>query len=272
MRRPGVARPATPDHIGTLIHLTEVAESIDMAARLTRQEMKRDEVMESLGSVIGYIRTHPKVALGVVAGILVAGLAVLGVVRYRAHQTAMANDALAKALDIIHAPVGPEVQGDPSFKTEAERDEKASAALTGVIEAYGSTGAAQSARLLLAAQVASEGDLDRAMSLWREVKKEGSGSVAAEAELNLIMQLRNAGKSEEVMTMLREQMQNNEGPLPPDVVMGELAETLQQSGKSAEAEQLRQKLAESYPNSPYNPQAQQGNAGALPGAAGTDAG
>ena len=47
-------------------HHTEVAESTHMAAHLTRKEMKRDEVMESLGSVIGYVREHPRLILVVI--------------------------------------------------------------------------------------------------------------------------------------------------------------------------------------------------------------
>jgi len=237
-----------------------------MAARLTRQQMKRDEVMESLGSVIGYVRERPKLVV-IAAGVLVvAGLSVLGLYRYRAHQTAAANEALAQALDIIHAQVGPDAKGTPSFANETERDQKAGTALSGVIEKYGSTGAAQSARLLLAAQVASEGDMNRAIELWKQVQAAGTGSIAAEAELNLVNELRNAGKADEVVTMLRQQMENGTGPLPPDAVIGELAETLQSQGKDAEAEQLQRKLTESYPDSPYAPSNQQANGTAPIGA------
>lgn len=230
-------------------------------ARLTRQEMKRDEVMESLGSVIDYVREKPKVVFAVVAVLVVAGLGVLGFIRYQAHRTAQANDALAQAIDILHAPVGADAKGDPHFATEAERDQKAKDALTGLIDSYGSTGAAESARLLLAAQVASEGDVDRAVGLWKQVEGSGRGAVAAEAELNLINELRGAGKNEEVESMLRGEMDNSTGALPPDAVIGELSETLRKLGKDAEAERLEQKLTDNYPDSPYAAALQQANGG-----------
>lgn len=231
-------------------------------ARLTRQEMKRDEVMESLGSVVDYVRENPKVVIVVAAVLVAMGLGFLGYTRYQAHRTAQANDALAKALDIVHAPVGVDAKGDPHFATEAERDQKAKTALTALIDAYGSTGAADSARLLLAAQVASEGDVDRAVGIWKQVEGHGRGAVAAEAELNLVNELRTAGKDQEVETMLRSEMDNSTGSMPPDAVIGELAETLRKVGKDAEAEQLEQKLTDNYPDSPYAAAVQQANGGA----------
>lgn len=223
-----------------------------MTARLTRQEMKRDEVMESIGSFFHFLWTHPKGILMSLGAVLIVAAAGAGVIQYRAYRGEQANTLLAEALGNLQpAPTDTgTAAGDPPAATSNDREE-GRRQLQRVVDEYGSTGAAAAARLLLAEEAASAGNVERAVELWNEVGSRRQSVLAMEAELNLIQHLRASGQGEAVVERLRRELDQGSGALPEDAVMGELAATLEKLGRSDEAETVRQRLREGYPQSPW---------------------
>lgn len=223
-----------------------------MTARLTRQEMKRDRVMESIGSFVHYLWSHPKGILMSLGAVLVVAAAWVGVVQYRSHRSEQANTLLAEALESLQpAPTDTgAAAGDPPAAAANDR-EAGRRQLQRVVDEYGSTGAAAAARLLLAEEAASAGNVERAVELWNEIGSRQHGVLAMEAELNLIEHLRASGQGEAVVERLRRELDQDSGALPEDAVMGELAATLEKLGRTDEAETVRQRLRRRHPQSPW---------------------
>lgn len=223
-----------------------------MTARLTRQEMKRDRVMESIGSFVQYLWSHPKGILMGLGAVLIVAAAGAGVFQYRAHRGEQANTLLAEALESLQpAPTDTgTAAGDAPAATPNDR-KKGRRQLQRVVDEYGSTGAAAAARLLLAEEAASAGNVERAVELWNEVGSRQHNVLAMEAELNLIEHLRASNQGEAVVERLRRELDQGSGALPEDAVMGELAATLEKLGRTDEAETVRQRLRERFPESPW---------------------
>lgn len=223
-----------------------------MTARLTRQQMKRDEVMESIGSAVRFLWTHPKGILMSLGVVLIVAAVWAGIVQWRAGRGERANTLLAQALESRQAAgeaAGPAGDGTQTPTKNGRR--QSSTLLQQVVDDYGSTGAAAAARLLLAADAASAGNAERAVELWDQVGERRDDVLAMEAELNLIEHLRTSGEGEAVVERLRRELDQGSGALPADVVMGELAATLELLGRADEADTVRQQLRERFPESPW---------------------
>ena len=123
---------------------------------------------------------------------------------------------------------------------------------------YGSTDAADVAGLYLAQLAADAGKLDEARKLWSDFVDGHKGSMlAAEARLNLIALDRKQGKGEDVVKELRAMLEKGDAPLPQDVILHELACTLEQLHRPQEAIQSYQRILDEFPQSPFRSDAQQ---------------
>ena len=72
-------------------------------------------------------------------------------------------------------------------------------------------------------------------------------------ELNLLALDRQAGKLEEVKAGLEKQLEEGaQRTLPEDIVLYELAQTLEALGRSTEAQDTLQRLVDDHPRSPYS--------------------
>ncbi|HET7451710.1 MAG TPA: hypothetical protein VFL12_03145, partial [Thermoanaerobaculia bacterium] len=136
-----------------------------MAKKLRREDLKRDEVMETVGKGLHFVSVHRK---GTVETIGIAvGLAVLigAFVAFRAHRESEAADHLSRALAALSAPLAsdPAAAGAPkTYPTAVERDAEANRELGAAAE-YGATKSGRQAAVLLAARGASKdtGAFDR---------------------------------------------------------------------------------------------------------------
>lgn len=223
-----------------------------MTARLTRQEMKRDEVMESIGSFFRFLSTHPKGILMSLGAVLIVALAWSGIAQLGARRVERANTLLAEAMDSLQTAeteAAAAAGGTPAVTANGRKEGRRQ--LQRVVDEYGSTGAAAAARLMLAAQAAAAGNTERAVELWNQVGERQENVLAMEAEVNLIEHLRASGRGEAVVERLRRELDQDSGALPEDAVMGELAATLEALGRTDEADTVRQRLRERYPQSPW---------------------
>ena len=232
-------------------------------SHLTRKEMKKNELQTAVRSTVDYAEHHSRGLLMGVGALVAAALVGLGVWVWLGQRSEAANTALAEAMELSAAPIDPAAPKPndpdaPSFGTEAARRARAKAAFEEVRDDHPWSDAADVAGLYLADIAVAEGKLDEARELWEDFLDEHDGHVlAGETRLNLIALDRSQGKGNEIVTELRALLEDPEPPLPQDVVLYELAVTLEQLGRTQEALQSYQRILDEYPRSPYRQLAQE---------------
>ena len=228
-----------------------------MSSRLSRKEIKRDEVLETLGGFVGFLRTNLR---SILLGIGAVILAVLAVVAYRAVQSGRAargSEALARALVVYNAPIdaespAPEDALNPVFASDESRTARASALFTEVADEYGGTDPGDIAGAYLGSLASASGDLAQARQRWEEFLDGQSDHIlAAEIRLNLMSLDRQEGSGAELVDSLRAELSSNRPGLPEEVLLNQLALTLESLDRDAEARDIYQRLIQDYPRSPY---------------------
>jgi hypothetical protein len=234
--------------------------------RLSRKEIKHDiqedAFRHSVAEGYQYVAGHGKLLLGVVAGILLLAAAVVGVRAWLAARDRAATEVLAQAERVLAAPIvtsgaQPDDERKPSFPDAASRTAKAKELLERLRDEHGSSAAAAVATIYLGAMAQEAGDAAGARALWQEfLDDHDDHMLAAGVRVSLIELDRAEGKSQEVAARLRGELESEDKPLPEDVLLYELARTLEQLAKPAEAREIYQRLGDEYPDSPYAGQAQ----------------
>lgn len=229
-----------------------------MSDRLTRKEIKqRDSFQLAVTTALEYVQAYRKQLIAGVVLLAVVGVAAVGWAFWSAHREGIAQAVLADAIEAYGAPVGEDAAdqaGDdgPSFATEEERQAGATELFQQVVSDYGWSDAADVARVYLGQIAMGEGDVDGARELWQKVVDGGGDSaLAAEVRLNLIRLDRADGRGEQVATELEAMLARENKPLPGDVILIELATTLEELGRDVEATERYQQLIDEYQSSPY---------------------
>ena len=244
-----------------------------MSDRLTRKEMKRrDRFQLAMTSVLDWIQDHRK---HIVLGVVVLVVAVVAAVAWTFWSASREDDAQALLNDAIEAygaPVGDQAADSsakddgPHFATDQERLDRSKELFGQVRESYGSSDAADIAGVYLGKIAEEEGDTDRARELWQEyLDSEPSTALAADVRLNLFELDRANGRAEQVATELEGMLARENKPLPGDVILYQLATTLEQLGRDQEATERYKQLVDEYQSSPYLAEARSklaGSAGA----------
>jgi predicted negative regulator of RcsB-dependent stress response len=234
-----------------------------MNQRLTRKDMKRDEFTAVVGRGVEYAETHVRTLVYAIGGLLLLIALAVGFYYYRNGQNGKANQALADAMKVYHAPVTatgakPTDPDEPSFPTDAARRARAKELLAKVHQSYGSTDAGDVAGLYLAQIAADEGRLDEARKLWSDYADGHKGTMlGAEARLNLLSLDRRQGKGEAAVKELRSMLEKGgDSPLPQDLILHELGATLEELHRPQEAIQSYQRILDEFPQSTFREEAQ----------------
>jgi tetratricopeptide (TPR) repeat protein len=232
-----------------------------MTPRLSRREIKQDELVATFEKGVDYAQHHTRGLLTGV-GVVVAVLAVAwGGWFWAGRRSAAANELLGRAIQVAQAPLDaaapkPDDPVAPSFADATARRQKAEELLRQV-QGYRWTDAADVAGVYLGDLAAEAGDTARARELWRDyVDDHPRDMLAAAARLNLIRLDRQDGKGEQVAAELKAMLEDADRPLPEDVVLWELASTLESLGKVDEARPHYQRLVDDFSRSPYHADAQ----------------
>ena len=212
---------------------------------LTRQEIKHDEVREGLERVAEFIgdnaRTLGYVLLAIVVGL--SGLALWN--RMSAGREQRANEQLAMALE-----GAAEAGGDLSGAREG---------LRAVVESYGSVRAGSVAHAYLGTLAARENDFDAARQHWGAfLADHHDHALAAGVERNLISLDRAEGKDAELAEHLRAVLAGGTASaLGADLIMLELAQTLEDLDQIEGARDSYSRLLEEHPTSIFAAQARE---------------
>ena len=173
-----------------------------------------------------------------------AALAVVVVLALRSARESRAQAALAEILAVFEPPFGPTslLPSDleaPSFATGIERSAPALRRFARLIEEHDGSEAAEVARVYLADLEARAGRFARAREIWQGLADGGDDELAAIAELNLIRLDRKEGRLEELASSLEIRIESQDSSLPVDVLLFELAHTLERLGRHEEVRRIK---------------------------------
>lgn len=219
-------------------------------ARITRRQLKRNELAETFGRTVDYVSHHRRGATEAIA----AGVAILllaaGFLLFRGWRERSAGRELSEALAILEAPLA----SDPAaataartFATAAEREREASRHLEAAAK-KGGTQAGRAARVIVAAR--SEKATESVTTLTK-VARDAELEVAAAAEIDAARLLAASGKATEAIDRLKRAIESPKSAAPKDVLLFVLAETYEKSGAAVDARGTYQRIVNDYPNSPY---------------------
>ena len=203
-----------------------------MSRRLSRQEIKRDEVLEGLSRSIEFSRHHARaIGLAALAALLVV-LGVLGAGWWMKQREQRANQALSEVLD-----------GEAGVADRQRLEE--------VAARYGTSAAGAVALALAGEAAAAEGDLAAAREHWEAFLESAPQSMlSVNVRLNLIDLARQQGRAEEVERELRAMLEAPDPALPVSLARYQLGLTLETLGRPGEARAAYDQLLEEAPDSP----------------------
>jgi predicted negative regulator of RcsB-dependent stress response len=176
-------------------------------ARITRKELKTDKFALEVEHTVTLFEEHQQEIIrygGIALAVIVL---VLGWMWYARHQRGVREEALAKAIQIQEAPVGPATPGvNTNFPTQEAKDQAATRAFTDVQNQYGSKDEGLIAMYYLGSIKADEGKLAEAEKDFREVADKGDAKYASLAKLSLAQIYFADGRSAQGEAMLRDLM------------------------------------------------------------------
>lgn len=238
-----------------------------MSQRLTRKEVKRDEVRESMARIFDYILGHRGLLIGILSGVVILIAAGAAIAHFGNVRQAKAQALLAEAIESYSSvrdgelgrSFGEEAMSPGETKTTLEA---AKESLESLRSEFGNSNAAEVALIYLADIAVRTGNLDEARTNWEEYLSGNAGHMlAAQVQANLFALGREQGRGESVEAELRALLTQTKAALPEDALLYQLGLTLESVGKSTEAEEVFARLVEQHPQSPFAREAQQHTSG-----------
>lgn len=227
-----------------------------MKQKITRKDLKRDDLVESFGRTVDYVGAHRK-------RLIQAGLAALGVaalagafLAVRAYRESRAGAELSAGLADLSAPLATDpgaASAARTFSTEAERGKAAEEHLRKAAS-YGGMAPARAAAVILAARA---GRPAAGLDVFTRAARDGRAEVSAAAEIDAARLLAAQGKTTEAIDRLRRAIESPESKAPKDALLYALAQIYERSGSSSDARVTYQRIVSDYPNSPYRADARQ---------------
>jgi tetratricopeptide (TPR) repeat protein len=234
--------------------------------RLSRKEIKHDiqedAFRHGVAETFQYVAGHRRLLVGALVGVLALVALFIAVRAYMASRERASSELLGRAERVLAGPIvtsGAEPEDDraPSFPDDASRTARAKALFEELREEHGGTAAGAVATVYLGHMRHQAGDVAGARELWGEFLDDHDDHMLASGVRVSLLELdRQEGRAAEVAERLRADLERGDKPLPEDVLLFELARTLEQLGNSQEAREVYQRLGDEYPDSPFASQAQ----------------
>jgi tetratricopeptide (TPR) repeat protein len=226
-----------------------------MAKKITRKQLKRNDLAETMGATVDYVSHHRRgVTEGLVAAAVLAAL-VAGFFVLRAYRENQAGRELSAGLAALDVPLAgqPAAAAAPkTFADAAARDKEAEDHLKRAAGHPG-TAAGQAANLILA----SRGKTPNPADSFFRAARDGKAEVSAAAELDAARFLASQGKKSEAIDRLKRAILSPSSAAPKDALYFALGEIYEESGSASDARTMFQRLVTEYPNSPYRNDARQ---------------
>ncbi|MBI3934045.1 MAG: tetratricopeptide repeat protein [Acidobacteria bacterium] len=221
-------------------------------ARLTRHQMKQDELSARLASGMNFFQAHKKnVSLAV--AVSVAALAVgLGLYFYIRGQQRNAAAAFAKALNTYHAPVltnPPAIPNLEVYKTNDEKNQKALEAFQTVARDYSRYAAGRLARYYAAICLRELGKYPDAEKEFQALAEFRDANLASLAKVGLASVYEGTNRSSEAEKIYKDLEEHPTVAVPKATAAIKLAD-LYSKTNTAEASTLYQQIQKDYPGTP----------------------
>jgi tetratricopeptide (TPR) repeat protein len=219
-------------------------------ARITRKELKRNELVETFGKTVDYVSHHRRGAVEAAAAAGAVLLIAAGFFLFRGWRERQAGQELSAALEILETPIAGEpaaASAPRTFPTAAEREREAMNHLKRA-SAKGGTSAGRAAQVILAAHGDKAAQSPEALS---KAARDEQAEVAVAAEIDAARLLAAQGKTTEAIDRLKRAIESPKSAAPKDALLYVLAETYEKAGSSTDARATYQRLVNDYPNSPY---------------------
>jgi tetratricopeptide (TPR) repeat protein len=226
-----------------------------MGKKITRKQLKRNDLVETMGKTVDYVSHHRK---GVTEGIVAASVVVLligGFLVLRAYRENQAGKDLSAGLAALDVPIAgtPAAAGAmKTFATVEVRNKEVNSALRKAADHPG-TSAGRAAALILAAREKPP----NAGEVFARTAREAKAEVAASAELDAARLLASQGKKTEAIDRLKRAIESPASAAPKDALLFALGQVYEDSGSASDARATFQRLITDYPNSPYRNDARQ---------------
>ncbi len=232
-----------------------------MSNRLTKQQMKTDQLQHALTDARDYVATHRSETTRwmLIAGgaVLVVG-AIWGGIILRNNRLAA---RLSSALALFDAPLASDpavAPGARTFKDVAGRTAAAEMELASLVKDAPSTLAGRAAAVLLlsldGAKAATGANLDAAKAFARSESGSMAAGVAAVAAIDAEAA---AGRPKEALETAKRYLEAGDSPVSKDVLVFTMARLYEQTGQSVEAKSFYQRIVTDFPDSPLRTDAQQ---------------
>ncbi|HEY1433769.1 MAG TPA: tetratricopeptide repeat protein [Thermoanaerobaculia bacterium] len=226
-----------------------------MAQKISRQDLKRNELAETVGKTMDYVTGHRRGVTEAIAIAAAIGALVGGFFLYRSWLERSAGRSLSEALAILDTPLASEQPtASKTFASAAERRVQADKLLQKAAE-NGSTNSGRAAQVILAANGADKPGTS--VDVFEKAARQSRSETAAAAEIDAAKSLAAQGKATEAIDRLKRAIESPTTAAPKDALLFALAGIYEQSGSAADARATYQRLITDYPNSPYRADARQ---------------
>lgn len=218
-------------------------------ARLTRQELRKDELSAQLGTGLDFLMQHRRPMLKWIGYGAAAVVVALGVTLFLRSRDQNAAAAFGTALETYHAPVNATPAPDSkikSYKNDTEKFEAALKEFNDVAGAHGGTSAGRWAKYYAALSQQSLAKYGEAEKQLQEISGEGNADFRAVAKLALAGVLLKQDKDAEGEKILKELEQNPTDAVPKITAQLALAD-LYRLTNPTQARTLYQEISKEYP-------------------------
>jgi hypothetical protein len=228
-----------------------------LAEHISRKELKKDEVRETLAHGAEAVLSHQRFTLYLLILAIVVALGFYGWRTYTERQTVKASAAFDAAMRIFQAPVGvPPTPGEITYTDEKIKYADAQKKFSELASNYSRTHAGQLAGFYAALSLEKLDKNDDAKKRLRELAGSRDDELAAMAKFEIAGLDQRTGQGEEAVKLYQELIAKPAVLVPKPVVMLALAGYYGQKNP-AEAAKLYSQIKSEYPDTPVAEQADQ---------------
>jgi len=232
-----------------------------------RRELKQNDVAQLVAAARTFLEEHGRQLTWMVVAIVVAGVAVFGLLAYRNREQARGTELLAQATVVLNtavvpvnaetkpgdAPAAAGIGAKGTFSTETQKLNAAMPKLRAAADAYPDTAAGIQARYHLAASLAALGQQKEAITQFDEVvRRSGTDSLYGRmAQLGKADAQFASGQTDAAIATWKELAAKKDANLPEDAILMQLGRAYQAKGNAADAKKTFTDIVDNHPDSPY---------------------
>lgn len=226
-------------------------------SRITRREMKRDELVTTITAVTSVVDRHRKSLLIAAGAVVVLAAAVAGGFLYSGSRQRAAQGALADVIRASNAPIVTgetlaTIPGAASYRSEEEKQRDVARLATEVVDAYPSTPAADWALYWKGLALEKISDHDGALvAIEPLLASPESSRLYPPAMLLKSKVLESRGDLAGAAQTCADLLASGREDFPVEIVLMERGRILEKQGNTDEAQAAYRRVTSEFPQSPY---------------------